>query len=84
MPRLPMLAKGGLIRGAGMAIVGEAGPEIVHLPGGAAVSPLGRGGVHEVRIVLDARGADNEMHRLLRKIVRVKGQGSAEKAFAPV
>lgn len=83
MPRLPMLAKGGMIRGAGMAIVGEAGPELVHLPAGAAVSPLGRGGVAEVRVVLDARGADRATLTFLRSLVRVYGQGSPEKAFAP-
>lgn len=82
MPRLPMLAKGGFIRGAGMAVVGEAGPEIVHLPGGAAVSPLGGGGgIPTVRVVLDARGGDSAVLTMMRRIVRVYGQGSAEKAF---
>ncbi|GAA1786246.1 hypothetical protein [Actinomadura chokoriensis] len=84
MPRLPMLAKGGMIRGAGFAIVGEAGPEVVHLPTGAAVSPLGRGGPQEVRIVLEARGADRATLTFLRSLVRVYGQGSPEKAFKPI
>lgn len=83
MPRVPYLAKGGLIRGAGMAVVGEAGPELVHLPAGAAVSPLGRGGgaPGEIRVVLDARGADSELLRLLRKLVRVEGRGNVQTAF---
>ncbi|WP_262015655.1 phage tail tape measure protein [Micromonospora sp. Mcm103] len=66
-PRLPMLAKGGHILGAGMAIVGEAGPELVHLGRGATVQPLtggtaagGGGGRAEVRLTgeLVARGKD--------------------------
>ncbi|MFJ2297389.1 hypothetical protein [Oerskovia paurometabola] len=42
-PKIPMLAKGGNITRAGMAIVGEAGPELLKLPAGAQVSPLARG-----------------------------------------
>lgn len=39
---IPMLADGGLIKGSGFAIVGERGPELLHLPRGAAVEPLPR------------------------------------------
>ena len=60
-----MLAKGGHILGSGMAIVGERGPELVHLGRGATVQPLtgagaGGGGTAEVRITgeLRARGSD--------------------------
>ncbi len=82
MPHIPYLAKGGQVTGAGLAVVGEAGPEVVHLPGGATVSPLGRaGGVAGVRVVVDTRGAENEMLRLMRKLVRVYGQGDAQAAF---
>ncbi len=42
-PKIPMLAKGGNITRTGMAIVGEAGPELLKLPTGAQVSPLARG-----------------------------------------
>jgi hypothetical protein len=41
---LEQMAQGGLIRARGAAIVGDAGPEIVDLPQGARVSPLGAGG----------------------------------------
>lgn len=45
-PNLPLLAKGGTVTGAGgSAIVGEAGPELVTLPRGATVVPLGAGAV---------------------------------------
>ncbi|MEU3563512.1 phage tail tape measure protein [Kitasatospora sp. NPDC006786] len=84
MPHIPMLAKGGQITGAGTVLVGEAGPELLSLPGGATVTPLSRatgGGPVEVRITLDATGADSKLQRLLREMVRVTGQGSAQTAF---
>jgi len=40
VPKIPYLAAGGDILKAGAAIVGERGPEIVHLPQGAKVQPL--------------------------------------------
>ena len=40
IPKIPLLAKGGVADEAGMAIVGEAGPELLSLPGGASVHPL--------------------------------------------
>lgn len=39
---VPALAKGGTIRQPGMALVGEAGPELLQLPRGARVTPLDR------------------------------------------
>lgn len=44
VPQIPYLAKGGTITGAGMAVVGEAGPELVSLSRGAQVTPLTRSG----------------------------------------
>jgi hypothetical protein len=38
-PRVPQMAEGGRVVGGGMAIVGEEGPEMVNLPGGAEVMP---------------------------------------------
>lgn len=43
-PNIPMLAKGGHILRAGTAVVGERGPELVHLGRGATVQPLTGGG----------------------------------------
>lgn len=71
-PDIPYLAKGGVIDRAGMAVVGDRGPELVHLSRGAQVTPLaggGRGGGGGV-IVFDVRGADTEFGRLLLKILR--------------
>ncbi|PJJ62180.1 phage tail tape measure protein [Compostimonas suwonensis] len=39
IPNIPMLADGGRITGSGIAIVGENGPELVHLSAGAVVDP---------------------------------------------
>ena len=39
-PNIPQLQYGGNIIRSGVALVGEQGPEIVHLPAGARVSPL--------------------------------------------
>ena len=44
IPSIPMLAAGGLITGAGSAIVGERGPEMVNLPRGGLRCPAGRRG----------------------------------------
>lgn len=41
LPTIPMLAKGGIVMAGGTAIVGDAGPELLNLPAGAKVSPLG-------------------------------------------
>jgi len=41
---VPALARGGNIRTPGMALVGEAGPELLQLPRGARVTPLDRAG----------------------------------------
>ncbi|HEX7038682.1 MAG TPA: hypothetical protein VF202_01055 [Trueperaceae bacterium] len=48
LPQLPKLARGGRILESGAAIVGERGPEVVHLPQGATVAPLDRAGGPEV------------------------------------
>lgn len=41
---IPQLAEGGDVTRAGMALVGERGPELVSLGAGASVTPLGAGG----------------------------------------
>ncbi len=44
IPDIPLLAQGGVITSGGSAIVGDAGPELLNLPTGASVMPLGSGG----------------------------------------
>lgn len=41
VPQIPMLASGGTVTGRGLALVGERGPELLDLPVGASVVPLG-------------------------------------------
>ncbi|MET8147614.1 hypothetical protein ACIBSW_06775 [Actinoplanes sp. NPDC049668] len=74
-PNIPYLATGGTARTAGFANVGERGMERVWLPAGASVEPLrgsraGAGG-GVLRIVVDVRGGDGELKRLIRKWIRV-------------
>lgn len=86
MPRMPMLAKGGNIRAAGMAIVGEAGPEMLHLPRGAQVQPLsdaGRGGSGhaETTITLKIRG--DGIVAGLRDDIRLRAGGDVVRHLSP-
>ena len=37
---IPRLARGGVVRSTGLAIVGERGPELLTLPGGSRVTPM--------------------------------------------
>jgi hypothetical protein len=74
-PNIPMLAKGGDITRGGAAVVGDAGPEILDLPAGARVTPLGRGGgvsggVQTVRVelTLGGRVIHTELLRLKREL----------------
>jgi Phage-related minor tail protein len=82
VPQIPYLAKGGHILTGGWAMVGENGPEAVHLGAGATVAPLTRGGTGGVVTVrFDFTGADAEFKRAIRKLVRVDGRGSVQLAF---
>ena len=73
MPQLPMLARGGTVNRSGMAIVGEAGPELVTLARGAQVTPLrgaaaggGRGG-GAARLEL---AGEREIVAFLRRLIK--------------
>jgi len=44
IPSIPLLAKGGTATSAGWSMVGEQGPELLHLQRGASVVPLARAG----------------------------------------
>lgn len=66
---IPEMAKGGIVNGPTLAMIGEAGPEaVVPLRGPNA---RGIGGTTTVR--LELAGADDEMLRRLRKTIRTKG-----------
>ncbi|MCI0551433.1 MAG: hypothetical protein L0287_10785, partial [Anaerolineae bacterium] len=42
IPDIPNFQEGGVQARSGLAMVGERGPELVHLPAGAVVSPISR------------------------------------------
>jgi TP901 family phage tail tape measure protein len=70
-PRIPMLAEGGVVRSATLAMIGEAGPE--------AVVPLDRmGGMGDTYVInvtgaLDAEGVARQIERVLRDSRRRTG-----------
>lgn len=55
-PKIPAMATGGTVLSSGIALVGEAGPELLHLPRGAQVAPLGAGGYGTANIVFEVDG----------------------------
>jgi TP901 family phage tail tape measure protein len=75
IPNLPYLAKGGNIVQSGFAVVGDNGPEIVHLPSGASVTPLTGnssgsapgGGPSRMQL---AGNLDGAFATLLKKLIR--------------
>lgn len=79
--RIPFMAKGGTITAAGLAVVGDAGPEVLSLPRGASVHPLdrmgGAGGGGLARVLLEIRSSgsrlDDFLVRLLREAIRERG-----------
>lgn len=85
VPSIPFLAEGGDILSRGLAIVGEAGPELLELPRGARVSPLGRGAegatgaARTVQLIqnMEVKATPEELQRYvergLRKIIQSTG-----------
>lgn len=53
-PDIPMLAKGGNITRAGSVVVGDRGPELLHLDRGAQVQPLANGQGGDTYVFLDS------------------------------
>jgi len=69
-PNIPYMAKGGVIESAGAALVGERGPELVHLSRGAQVTPLKRGGgMGGGAVEIHLRG-EREIVALMRRLIR--------------
>lgn len=60
LQRIPGLALGGTVRSPGTVLVGERGPELLHLPRGATVEPLGsRGGGDTINVTVNVHGVDD-------------------------
>ncbi len=86
IPDLPYLAKGGYATAAGMAMVGENGPERVFLPEGATVRPLERGGSGGACVIEIRSGGsklDNLLVEILREAIRSKGGNVIKVLSAP-
>ncbi|HYG58656.1 MAG TPA: hypothetical protein VD902_11420, partial [Symbiobacteriaceae bacterium] len=77
---IPMLAAGGHIGQSGLSIVGEAGPELLNLPRGATVAPLGAmggaGGGQPIVINWSslARPSDSEIREVASLLDRELGR----------
>lgn len=88
-PDIPYLAKGGNITGAGLAVVGDAGPELLKLPKGAQVQPLtgrdrasaGDPGAVEATLKGVFRISGGDLVAVLREQVRLKGRGNVQSAL---
>jgi len=80
-PKLPGLATGGDVAGAGRVLVGEKGPEFLDLPRGARVTPLDKaGGGDTYTINVDARGAAPGVGREVgRAVERAMERGRASR-----
>lgn len=61
IPQIPLLANGGIIQTGGSAIVGESGPELLNLPTGARVTPLGRESGVTINIVVNGDISGEEL-----------------------
>lgn len=67
---LPMLANGGTVTRPGDVLVGERGPEILHLPKGASVEPLGRaGGKTENNFYINIDAKDKSAEEIANELV---------------
>jgi hypothetical protein len=87
-PDIPYLAEGGVTTGPTFAMIGEGSEQEAVLPlskldgmlnsVAGSVSQVGAG---EQRLVIDVTGADSDMKRLIRRIVKDAGGGDAQKAI---
>jgi TP901 family phage tail tape measure protein len=72
-PRIPMLADGGIVRSATLAMIGEAGPEAV-IPLDRMGSGMGGGDIYiTVNGALDSEGVARQIERVLRDSRRRTG-----------
>lgn len=76
IPDIPYLAKGGIVTGPTLAMLGEGGKKEAVIP----LERSGLGGMAGGRIIFDLRGGDAEMRRWLRRIIR--SDGGTEVTFA--
>jgi phage-related protein len=72
IPKIPKLAKGGIIDEPGVVMVGEEGPELLSLPTGASVSPLNNG-IDYDKLTSSFIAALREVAPMMAANIRVEG-----------
>jgi hypothetical protein len=85
-PNIPYLATGGVTTGPTMAMIGEGRENEAVLPlskldGMLRTASVKGAGAAEQRLVVDVTGSDEDMKRLIRRIVKTQGRGSVQTAF---
>jgi hypothetical protein len=86
-PNIPYLASGGITTGPTMAMIGEGREQEAVLPLSKldgmlnAASVRGAGGSSAQTLVIDVTGSDEDMKRLIRRIVKTDGRGHVQTAF---
>ncbi|MGW4986311.1 phage tail tape measure protein [Streptomyces mirabilis] len=87
-PNIPYLATGGVTTGPTLAMIGEGRENEAVLPLSKLNGMLNAARVQGVnsqgsgaRVVIDVTGADGDMKKMIRRMVRVDGRGSVQTAF---
>lgn len=78
VPDIPKLAKGGIVNGPTLAMIGEAGPEAVVPLTGPNARTAGLGGGN---VTVQIQTGASDLDELIRKRVRVIANGNVQKAF---
>jgi len=92
--REQMYAEGGLVASSGLALVGEEGPEFVHLPAGSRVIPADRtrqiqqnGGIGDGGVVINVQATINngmDAELWANRIAEIAGQRTRSRAMGVV
>jgi hypothetical protein len=87
-PNIPMLASGGVTTGPTLAMIGEGKENEAVLPLSKLNKMMNTARVQGVSaassqnsLVIDVTGSDEDMKRLIRRIVKTQGRGSVQTAF---
>ena len=72
---IPGLQHGGTITRSGAALVGERGPEVVSLPRGAQVAPLGAGGGITINFTSDVYGIEGFREAVNEAVLELRRRG---------
>lgn len=67
LPTIPELAEGGRVLKSGLALVGEAGPEMLHLPKGAKVAPLEKTVEKDINLNINFTGLPTDIDESMLK-----------------